>query len=295
MKRSLGSPPRCLADFSIAAKLVVTLFLLVVGSGYLVAVYKIYVWYHDADGEPAMTVDDIRAVYHGMEKQVTETVRETLKAPMLKMVEPGGKMRKHLDDGGEPAIRALMTWLEEGAPESTFATAGIPQPLDPSPKDIIARHCVECHHANGGDKEDVPYAPGPDAEPQYVLVIKEAASPLGPEEPRSGVVQINPISVRELIHITHAHTLSIPVFSLIVAGFFLWTRLPEWFKLIVAPLPMLAICIDFACWWLSRPWEPAIYGIAAAGAIFGIGYGVQIICVFCSMWLGRKTAPGVES
>ena len=84
--------------------------------------------------------------------------------------------------------------------------------------------------------------------------------------------------------------LSIPVFVVIVTGLFLLTGVPARFKAVVAPLPMLALCADFASSWLARPMEPFVYLIAAAGGLFGAALGVQIVCVFCSAWFGRPKA-----
>jgi hypothetical protein len=286
---SITRLPKRLADVSLPTKLTLTFFILCVGVGYLVAVFKIQVWHSDADGDPAMTIDDIRAVYHGMEKEVTETMRETLKSEMHQQVEPGGEMRRFLERGGPSHIRTLITWLENGAKESEFTQAGLVEPNDPSPQAVIGAQCVECHHADGGEMEDTPYAPSADAEPKFALVADVATPPIGPEVTETKTITISPISFRELVHVTHAHILSIPVFTLCISALFLFTGLPHSIKLVLAPLPMAATCLDFASWWLARVWEPAVYLVAAAGAIFGIAYGLQILCVFFSMWFGRKT------
>lgn len=286
----LDAPVR-LADLSTAARLTLTAFLALVGSGYLVAVAKINVWHNEADGVPGMSPDDLRAIYHGLEKTVTAESRATLPSPMLREVSPGGAMRKHLMKGGEPAERALIAWIKDGAKADTFDKPGLGQAGDPSPRQVIAERCVECHHADGGEEEDVPYAANAKAEPQYELVAKPAVSPLAPAAGTTEIRRIEPVSTKELLHITHAHILSVPVFALIVAGLFLMTGLGPRFKTVVAPLPLLATCVDFGCWWLARPFEPAIFGILAAGALFGTGFGLQIMCILSSMWFGKRSAP----
>jgi hypothetical protein len=130
-----------------------------------------------------------------------------------------------------------------------------------------------------------PYAVSADAEPQYALVSKVAAPP----EPGQKTMHLAPTSREELVQITHAHMLSIPVFALLVAVMFLLTGLPTKFKAVLAPLPMLAMCADFAAWWLARPMESFVYLILAAGGVFGGALGAQIICVLGSTWFGRRT------
>lgn len=280
--------PVRLAALPLPAKITLTAFLALVGTGYLVAAAKINVWHSEADGVPGMSPDDLRAVYHGLEITVTSEMRETLVAPMLREVSPGGAMRKHLLKGGDESERALIAWLKAGAPQESFDRAGLVEPGDPSPKQILAARCTECHHADGGEEEETPFAASATAEPDYALVARHAQPVLGAPGEKSEVRRIEPVSTRKLLHVTHAHILSIPMFTLAVAVLFLMTGLGPKFKLVVAPLPMVAICVDIGCWWLARPFEPAIFGILAAGALFGTGLGLQILCVLGSLWFGKR-------
>ncbi len=279
--------PIRLVNLPLAARLMLTLFLLLVGTGYLVAMANIYEQHHDADLDPRLTLNDIRRVYHGMNKTVTGETRQAAPSPMLKMVSPGGKMRKYVEEGGEAAIRALISWLGDGAKETTFAQAGVYQAGDPSVQDVIARHCVRCHNPTG-DKDDVPYAPSASAAPVYALVAREALPQLGPATQQAQTIYLAPRDLADLVLSSHLHILTIPVFTLIVGTLFLFTDLPSKVKLVLGPLPMLAICCDIGSWWLARPFEPFIYVIATAGAVFGASFGLQVLCVAASLWFGRR-------
>ena len=111
-----------LADLSLPAKIMLTPFLALIGCGYLVAVLNIYYHHHNADLEPALTLNDLRRVYHGLDKQVTAESAVRIPSKMEQMVSPGGEMRDNLEKGGEPAIRALTAWLERGSREAEFAS-----------------------------------------------------------------------------------------------------------------------------------------------------------------------------
>jgi len=274
-----------LAGLPLPAKIMLTLFLLLVGVGYLVALGNIYYRHRDADLEPGLSLNDLSRAYHGLNKEVhVAPGTAAAGSPMLQAVSPGGEMRSHLENGGEPAIRTLVSWLRGGAREADFSRPGLDQPGDPSPQQVIAAQCIRCHNADGGEKEDLPYAASASAEPQYSLVAKVAQPPASPAQ----VTWLAPTDRARLIHITHGHILSIPVFTLIVGGLFLLTGLNRHLKLIIGPLPMLAVCVDISSWWLARPFEPFIYLIAAAGAVFGATYGFQILCVFGALWFGRR-------
>jgi cytochrome c553 len=279
-----------LAQLTLPAKLLVTLFVLIIGPGYLVGTANIALQHQDADLEPGLTLDDLRRTFHGMEKEITAEADITVNSAMLEQVRTGGEMRQYLELGGAPAVQGLITWLEAGAKESNFDTPGLAGAESPSAKAIIAAHCIECHHADGGDMEEIPYAASDKAEPEYSLVMKVAKPEFERPESQPRKVVLAPTSVKKLVHITHAHVLAVPLFTMAVGCLFLLTGFGPNVKLLLAPLPMFAVILDIGSWWLARFAEPFIYVIAASGAIFGIAYALQILAILGSMWLGRGEA-----
>jgi hypothetical protein len=276
-----------LAALPLGVKVTLTAFLVLIGAGYLTALANIYLHHQEADLEPGLGPDDLIRVYHGLEKVVTSETRVEAQPEMLVRVSPGGDMRKYLEKGGEESIRTLIYWLENGALEADFTREGLVEPLDPSPQDVIAETCVRCHHAAGGEKSDVPYAENRDALPTYALVSVQAVAPAPTVDAASKTMYLPPMSVPELVQVTHVHIFSIPAFTLFVAALFFLTGVSGRLKGIVGPLPMLAICLDIGGWWLARPFEPATQMIAVGGALFGTTLAVQIVCVLGSLWLGR--------
>lgn len=276
-----------LARLSLPAKLLVTLFLLIVGPGYLFGTANILFKHQNADGQPGLTPDDLRASFHGMTRTFQPDDKVIVNSQMLTEVRPDGSMREYLEDGGEGAVRGLITWLENGAKEEGFAQQGLAEAGDPSAQEIIKAQCVECHNADGGEMADVPYSETADSDPTYELVLSTAKADITVEESGVQTQVIKPITTARLVHVTHAHILSIPVFTLLVGGLFLMTGLPTFLKLIIGPLPMLAVLLDISAWWIARWVEVFIYVIAASGAIFGSFYALQILCILGSLWLGR--------
>jgi len=275
-----------LGGLPVPAKIMLTAFLALLGVGYLSAVLNIYFHHSEADLEPGMSLDDLRRTYHGLEKEVVGAGRPA-DSPMLKMVRPDGKMRKYLEREGEPAVRALVSWLEAGARREDFTKSGVSQPDDPSARQVLADGCIRCHNTVRGEKEDAPYAVDRDSQPDYDLVIKFAAPPaMAPGE--SKILRLEPPGIAHLVQVTHAHIFTIPVFALIVGGLFFLTGLRPGIKAIVGPLPMIAVCADIGSWWLARLLEPFIFVIAAAGAVFGAAFGFQIACILWSTWFARE-------
>ncbi|MHB0955427.1 MAG: hypothetical protein ACYC6N_14235 [Pirellulaceae bacterium] len=279
-----------LARLSLAAKLMITLLLLIIGPGYLFGMANIFFKHQNADGEPGLTIDDLRATFHGLTKTFQPEDKKIVNSLMLKQVRPGGDMREYLDQGGEPAVRGLITWLENSAKEDEFAKPGLANPADPSAQQIIKAHCVECHNADGGDMEDVPYAATAESEPEYTLVMVTAKPEITIEPSGLQTLVIKPASDARLVHVTHAHVMTVPIFIFIVGVLFLMTGIPQSIKLLLGPLPLLAVLLDISSWWIARYVEPFIFVIAATGAVLGATYALQIVCVLGSMWFGRRTA-----
>jgi hypothetical protein len=279
-----------LARLALPAKILLTLFVLVVGPGYLVATANIFFQHQNADLEPGLTLDDLKRTFHGLEKEVTPDAEITVNSVMLEQVRPDGDMREYLETGGEPAIRALVSWLEAEAKEEDFATPALFAPDDPSAQEVLTLYCVECHNSDGGDMEDVPFAATMDDQAEFALVFETAEADVTVNQEGPQVLTLAPKNIRTLVHVTHAHILTIPVFTMIVGVLFLMTGMGSSIKLLLGPLPMLATLLDIGSWWLARFSEPFIYVIAAAGAVFGASFALQILCILLSTWFGKADA-----
>jgi len=278
--------PFTLAALPRAMKVVLTLFLAMIGVGYLMALGNLYHRFEDADGRPGLTMDDLRAAFHGIaarEEPAAAAASQPAvpKSRMLQMVEPGGKMRKNAMKGGEPAVRALEAWLKRGALEAEFHTESLGSAGDPSAESVIERRCLSCHNAEDGEQDDAPYGADP-YEVDYRMVYVYAAP--GTAKVGAAGEALGPMSEAHLFLITHAHMLSIPVFTLLVTGLFWLSGGGGVVKGVVAAVPMTALAVDFASWWLARLAEAFVYVIAAAGAVYALGLAWQLLAVAIGLW-----------
>ena len=83
--------------------------------------------------------------------------------------------------------------------------------------------------------------------------------------------------------------LSIPVFTLIVSGLYLFSGPQTLARGVLAPIPMFILVLDFGSWWLAREIEAFIYVVAASGAIFGFTFGLQLLVTTISLWRPAET------
>lgn len=253
-------------------RVTLTAFLAMIAAGYGFALLNIYHRHAGADGAPGLTLDDLRAVYAGVDRSRSEM--SVVPSRMLRMIE--GSMRQYVADDADYAI--LHEWLANGA-----ASAELDRKQgNRSPRRVLALNCLRCH-ATDSDSEISKRAPfGPDQ-----LTIDEAQIArftATTTTNAAGEIRIGPQDAGHLILITHAHMLSIPLFTLVVGALFWLTPAPPRLRALIMPVPMCALMVDFAGWWLARAAGGFVWFIVAAGAAFGVAFGLQLLAVVVALW-----------
>jgi hypothetical protein len=264
-----------LPTMPLGVRIMLTAFLGIIGSGYLVAVANISYTSHLADGKEGMSLDDLRATYRG----ITVLRGQERPSRMLTMIRTA--MREYVTDADFPI---LQDWLEAG---------GTAQGLDEgpgtrkTPRRAIIRNCLRCHAQSTGTDISKLSPFGPDEfQVDYAMLAPHVA---GVAEEDAEVVRLQPqYQVPRLILISHQHMLAIPMFTLAVALLFMMTRLPGGWRTVLGPLPMVAMVFDFSGWWLARSWSAFVYVIAIAGLVFGLVLGIQVIAVLIDLWRPRR-------
>lgn len=272
-----------------SVRLMITAFLAIIGSGYVVALVNIYYSHRMADGRAGLSMDDIRAVYSGLLVPAGGAGGE-IPSRMLTMLR--GEMRQYVSSDENFAV--LETWLTSGAAEDDLdRTIG-----GATPRRVVIRDCLRCHARSTGTDISKKSPFGPDEfEVDYALlapVLPAAEGPAtgaghGTVDDTGSLVRVAPqYTVPRLILVSHQHMLAIPVFTLIVGLLFAMTRLPRGIRAVLTPLPMLATAVDFSGWFLARVADGFIVFIAGAGAVFGLVLGVQILSVAADLWMPNR-------
>jgi hypothetical protein len=95
--------------------------LMVLGLGYLFAVLYVFAAHSAADGNPGLSVDDIKITYSGSSE--TTSLEKALRGPMSGMLP-------------ERDLQTMLKWIHDGADKRSF-NAGI--------ETIIEDNCLSCH------------------------------------------------------------------------------------------------------------------------------------------------------
>lgn len=258
------------------ARILLTAFLAIIGTGYLVAVANIY-WRHQmADGKEGVSLGDLRAVYSGT--TVAADARE-LPSRMLTMIR--GEMRQYFSSDAHFSV--LETWLKEGGSEAGL-TKGEAKAV---PKRVLLMDCMRCHAQSTETRisKEAPFGPD-EFNVDYGLISRFVSTSKGPSP---GEVRVPPqYTIPRLILVSHQHMLAIPMFTLIIGLLFMTTRLPPMLRGVMTPIPMIAVLFDLSGWWLARVADSFVLVIAGAGGLFALSFGFQIFCVLVDMWRPQK-------
>lgn len=119
-------PPK-LWELPLPLKLVISLTLVVLGAGYLVAILNLYLTYNLTDGEPGLGPGDLRRAFYGRRDNTRLAAKIN-----------GGSMEQFLPKTG--AKEKILSWIQDGAEEKGYAAVVKP---------ILEQNCVRCHNPNG--------------------------------------------------------------------------------------------------------------------------------------------------
>ena len=108
-------------ELTISMRTLFTGALLVVGLGYLFAILYVFAAHSHADGQPGLSVEDIKITYSGSSE--TTPLEKALRGPMSGMLP-------------QRDLATLVEWIHEGANKRAFEAD-----IDP----ILEANCLSCH------------------------------------------------------------------------------------------------------------------------------------------------------
>jgi hypothetical protein len=117
---------RRFSDCSVSERLLYTLFIGLLATGYAFAMVLIFITVAPVDGEPGLSVKDITIKYHGSR---SNTRLEQALAGIMKQ------------NRTEAEFKTIVSWIRDGGSEARFAAEIRP---------ILTERCVKCHNPGSG-------------------------------------------------------------------------------------------------------------------------------------------------
>jgi hypothetical protein len=244
-----------LGALDLPARLLTTLFLLALVAGVGVGEATVMLARSGADGEPGLSLEDIRRTYHGRPGW-------TLLASKV----DGGSMEKHCPIPSERA--ALLAWARGGATREGFEPA----------RRVLDARCLRCH-APGRERERSSFASSPETGAEWERVVEFTRPDRG-------------IPTEALARSTHAHLLGMGTLFALLGALVLMSDLPRGPRGVAAVAPLVAMLVDIGGWWLTRL-HPGFAALVAAGGllVFACSAAAAVACLR-ALWFPAPPGGG---
>ncbi len=118
---------RRFSNTSVSEKILDSMFLVAMAIGYIFAMLHLYFTHQGLDGQPGLSVEDVRIGYYGKHEQTR--LGTAIQGPM------SGNFST------EAAKQAVIDWIENGASEEGYIS---------TVKPILEENCVVCHSPESG-------------------------------------------------------------------------------------------------------------------------------------------------
>jgi hypothetical protein len=315
--------PWQLRTFSLPVRLVLALFLISVGLGYLSALVQLH-FQHASAGRLLPDADDAVSIYFGktsasqLERLLTAdesrpfdgsgTMRPaftTKSARWKRLIQERAQEKNLLTTEGSPDLvraqadlrkerdgerLALVAWIQAGAPQDAYNNDAFSLPAE------LARHPITEQYAEtvGAEKSvrvKIKSMIVDRCERCHHEGGQASQFPLGTFEQIHDYCAVETaqggMSLKKLAQTTHVHLLGFSMLYGLTGLVFAFSSYPAWFRAILGPFPLLAQLVDISCWWLGR--LDAFYAklIVFSGAAVALGLFLQIILSLFNLF-GRR-------
>ena len=116
-----------LSSLPLSVRIVISCTIAMLGIGYLIALFNLYLTYSLTDGQPGLTVEDLKRAFYGNR----DNTRLAAKIH-------GGSMEQFLPRPGDK--EKILSWIQDGASQEEY---------DAVTKPILMQNCVRCHSPGG--------------------------------------------------------------------------------------------------------------------------------------------------
>jgi hypothetical protein len=250
-------------------KLLLTFFLLVLSSGFVVSELYLKHVTEMADEVEGLSLRDITLTFHG---DKTNTVLKKQVLGGMKKFFQEDKDLARLTPQDQADIDAVIAWNDAGAPEHGFWDPTL-KDKDKNPRAIInifyENNCLDCH-APGGKKKDSPLD-------SYAATAKFTKPDTGMDKGR-------------LLMLSHVHLLGMGMMFLILGAAVAMSIWPAWLRCALIVGGLVSVLIDIFGWWGVKyggpAWSPVVL---ASGVLMAVAFGGSVFVAIFDLWLRKRT------
>lgn len=262
---------RPLTEMDLPWKLLVSSFLIVLTSGFVMSELYLKHTTEMADGKPGLSLDDITIQFHGSD---APKLKQQVLGPMKKFFTESQDIDALKPD--ELAdIDTIVAWVEKGAPREEFQSDDKELNKKTISHILNMRGCIDCHAKDAtmkGNKHDSPLE-------TYDEVYKFAQKNPKPV----------PIDKGRLLSLSHIHLLGMGMMFMLLGIVVACTRWPVWIRAFLIVGGHFSILLDIFGWWGVREFgAPASPVVMASGALMGLTFVASVAGSFYDLWIRKK-------
>jgi len=312
-----AAPRIALRQLPLAARLVLSVFLIAVGLGYFSAMIQLHMKHSKKEGEPLPTPADVVEVFAGLklfdpdekppcsqfesllsgDKNATEVSKNNM-APAFFAKSKGwaGEANRGRDLAARNAehqgeLDAMLAWVRSEAEpkKAAYDNDNFPRPGEIKPitpeflrpdGGVKMKSLVEARCQNCHANQAPSLA-------NYDELQSRITPPSQEIIDGKWVRTAKQPDIERLTQSTHAHLLTFAVLFAMTGLTFAFTSYWSIVRCVLAPAVLLAQVADISCWWLALVPHYGVYfayAIMATGAVVGMGLSLQIVLSLLNMY-----------
>lgn len=262
-----------LAQLDFPWKLLISMFLIVLTSGFIVSELYLKHTTELADGKEGLSLDDITIQFYGSE---VPKLKMQVNGPMKKYFSSAEDANK-LKPEEQADIEKIVAWIDRGAPESEYEVKDDKEKNRGTISYILnMRGCLDCHAPDStmkGNKHDSPLD-------TFEHVSKFTKRDMGIDKGR-------------LLSLSHIHLLGMGMMFLLAGAAVAMTQFPAKLRALIIFGGQLSILLDIFGWWgvkwYGAPVSPVVM---ASGILMVVSFVLSVLAAFWDLWIRKpKHSP----
>lgn len=253
-------------------KLLVSAFLIVLSSGFLMAELYLKHTTELVDGKEGLSLDDITIQFYGDE---TPKLKSQVLGGMKKFFSATEDVR-NLKPDELADIDKIVAWVDRGAPEAEYEVKDDKEKNRGTISHILnMRGCIDCHAPDAsmkGNKRDSPLD-------SFMGVSKFTKRNMGIDKGR-------------LLSLSHIHLLGMGMMFLLLGAAVAMTEWPVWVRGWLIVGAQFSILLDIFGWWGVKFYgAPMSYAVMASGVLMAICFLGSVLVSFYDLWIRKPLKP----
>ncbi len=256
--------PLRLRSLGLLARLGVAGFVITAIGGAAASGVYLSMHHNERDERAGLTLDDIKAHYHGIVSP----------APLLESIELG-----HPEGLDARDRDILIEWLR-GDPANLSPNYDNLDLGADAPAEVIAVSCLNCHARSSS---------GADAAPEIPLEYWDDVASLAVSR------DVQPVPLEILAASTHTHALGMSAISAVIALLGFLTSWPRRFVGAAVAMTGVGLVLDLSGWWITRSVADYAVVVAAGGAMYTVGMTLIALMVLADLCMPRGATAAAQS